>query len=144
MGRFVLAAWVLCVATGLQPHQARHWQRSRGPSPCGAGVGGTVADLALLRGRWVPAEAVVALVYAAPLPPLGATLRRVGRAVRGGGDEDEAREVVAAAPRRGAFASGYVLLLLSYALRDATAPSKVAFLYAGLRLSAQGTGSLSL
>ena len=100
---------------------------------CKPAAAASVLEVAL-RGTRFPSEAVFALLYAAPLPPMGPTVKRAYRAVRGR-SEDPAVEA-APPPKRGAWATYYVLGLLAYALRGATVPSKVAFLFAGLRLTA--------
>ena len=115
----VLAVLALCVAPSTSFVVA---PRPRAPPPRLALPG--AVEFAL-RGKALPPEAVAALVYAAPLPPLRATLRRLrGKA-----------SSIAAAPPRGRFAAAYVLALLAYALRDAAPASKAACLFAGLRLA---------
>ena len=115
----VLAVLALCVAPSTSFVVA---PRPRAPPPRLALPG--AVEFAL-RGKALPPEAVAALVYAAPLPPLRATLRRLrGKA-----------STIAPAPPRGRFAAAYVLALLAYALRDAAPASKAACLFAGLRLA---------
>ena len=79
----------------------------------------------------LPTEACVALLYVAPLPPVGTIIGRQWRRIRGA-TVDTGPLV---APPRDKNTRRYALLVLSYALRAAAPLSKVFFFFVALRLS---------
>ena len=84
------------------------------------------ADAAVL-----PTEACVALLYVAPLPPVGTIIGRRWRRIRGAAVDTGPL----VAPPRDKNTRRYALLVLSYALRAAAPLSKVCFFFFALRLS---------
>ena len=79
----------------------------------------------------LPTEACVALLYVAPLPPVGTIIGGRWRRIRGA-TVDTGPLV---APPRDKNTGRYALLVLAYALRAAAPLSKVFFFFVALRLS---------
>ena len=79
----------------------------------------------------LPTEACVALLYVAPLPPVGTIIGRRWRRIRGAAVDNSPL----VAPPRDKNTRRYALLVLSYALRAAAPLSKVFFFFVALRLS---------
>ena len=84
-----------------------------------------------LRAAALPTEACVALLYVAPLPPVGTVIGRRWRKLRG----LPADTGPLVAPPRDKNTRRYALLVLAYALRAAAPLSKVALFFVALRLS---------
>lgn len=80
----------------------------------------------------MPTEACAALLYVAPLPPVGAVIGRRWKKLRG----LPAESGPLVAPPRDKMTVRYALVVLAYALRAAAPLSKVAFFFVALRLSA--------
>ena len=80
----------------------------------------------------LPTEACVALLYVAPLPPVGTIIGRRWRRIRGAAVDTGPL----VAPPRDKNTRRYALLVLAYALRAAAPLSKVFFFFVALRLSA--------
>ena len=80
----------------------------------------------------LPTEACVALLYVAPLPPVGTVIGRRWRRIRGAAVDNSPL----VAPPRDKNTRRYALLVLAYALRAAAPLSKVFFFFVALRLSA--------
>lgn len=80
----------------------------------------------------MPTEACAALLYVAPLPPVGAVIGRRWKKLRG----LPAESGPLVAPPRVKMTVRYALIVLAYALRAAAPLSKVAFFFVALRLSA--------
>ena len=80
----------------------------------------------------LPTEACVALLYVAPLPPVGTIIGRRWRRIRGAAVDTGPL----VAPPRDKTTRRYALLVLAYALRAAAPLSKVFFFFVALRLSA--------
>ena len=85
------------------------------------------ADAAVL-----PTEACVALLYVAPLPPVGTIIGRRWRRIRGAAVDTGPL----VAPPRDKNTRRYALLVLAYALRAAAPLTNIAFFFVALRLSA--------
>ena len=79
----------------------------------------------------LPTEACVALLYVAPLPPVGTVIGRRWRRIRGAAVDTGPL----VAPPRDKNTGRYALLVLAYALRAAAPLSKVFFFFVALRLS---------
>ena len=79
----------------------------------------------------LPTEACVALLYVAPLPPVGTIIGRRWRRIRGAAVDNSPL----VAPPRDKNTRRYALLVLAYALRAAAPLSKVALFFVALRLS---------
>ena len=79
----------------------------------------------------LPTEACVALLYVAPLPPVGTIIGRRWRRIRGATVDNSPL----VAPPRDKNTRLYALLVLAYALRAAAPLSKVALFFVALRLS---------
>ena len=79
----------------------------------------------------LPTEACVALLYVAPLPPVGTIIGRRWRRIRGATVDNSPL----VAPPRDKNTRRYALLVLAYALRAAAPLSKVFFFFVALRLS---------
>ena len=79
----------------------------------------------------LPTEACVALLYVAPLPPVGTIIGRRWRRIRGAAVDTGPL----VAPPRDKNTGRYALLVLAYALRAAAPLSKVFFFFVALRLS---------
>ena len=80
----------------------------------------------------LPTEACVALLYVAPLPPVGTIIGRRWRRICGAAVDTGPL----VAPPRDKNTRRYALLVLAYALRAAAPLSKVFFFFLALRLSA--------
>ena len=80
----------------------------------------------------LPTEACVALLYVAPLPPVGTVIGRRWRRIRSAAVDTGPL----VAPPRDKTTRRYALLVLAYALRAAAPLSKVFFFFVALRLSA--------
>ena len=80
----------------------------------------------------LPTEACVALLYVAPLPPVGTIIGRRWRRIRGAAVDTGPL----VAPPRDKTTRRYALLVLAYALRAAAPLSKMFFFFVALRLSA--------
>ena len=79
----------------------------------------------------LPTEACVALLYVAPLPPVGTIIGRRWRRIRGAAVDTGPL----VAPPRDKNTRRYALFVLAYALRAAAPLSKVFFFFVALRLS---------
>ena len=79
----------------------------------------------------LPTEACVALLYVAPLPPVGTIIGRQWRRIRGAAVDNGPL----VAPPRDKNTRRHALFVLSYALRAAAPLSKVALFFVALRLS---------
>ena len=79
----------------------------------------------------LPTEACVALLYVAPLPPVGTIIGRRWRRIRGAAVDNGPL----VAPPRDKTTRRYALFVLAYALRAAAPLSKVALFFVALRLS---------
>ena len=112
----------LCYVAGLaQPPRRTAFTRRSAATRCS-----TIVSAAAL-----PTEACVALLYVAPLPPVGTVIGRRWRKLRG----LPADTGPLVAPPRDKNTRRYALLVLSYALRAAAPLSKVFFFFVALRLS---------
>ena len=80
----------------------------------------------------LPTEACVALLYVAPLPPVGTIIGRRWRRIRGAAVDTGPL----VAPPRDKNTRRYALIVLAYALRAAAPLTKIAFFFIALRLSA--------
>ena len=118
--KLVLPCTLCCVA-GLAPPPRRTATRCSAATRCS-----TIVSAAAL-----PTEACVALLYVAPLPPVGTVIGRRWRKLRG----LPADTGPLVAPPRDKNTRRYALLVLSYALRAAAPLSKVFFFFVALRLS---------
>ena len=84
-----------------------------------------------INGAVLPTEACVALLYVAPLPPVGTIIGRRWRRIRGAAVDNSPL----VAPPRDKNTRRYALFVLAYALRAAAPLSKVALFFVALRLS---------
>ena len=80
----------------------------------------------------LPTEACVALLYVAPLPPVGTIIGRRWRRIRGAAVDNSPL----VAPPRDKNTRRYALVVLAYALRAAAPLTNIAFFFVALRLSA--------
>ena len=112
-----LTQLVLCSCTAALTPQARSAAKPR---------------TRLSAAQLLPTEACVALLYVAPLPPVGTVIGRRWRRIRGAAVDNSPL----VAPPRDKNTRRYALLVLAYALRAATPLSKVFFFFVALRLSA--------
>ena len=120
--QLVLPCTLCCVAGLAPPPRRTAATRCSAASRCSTHV----------RAAALPTEACVALLYVAPLPPVGTVIGRRWRKLRG----LPADNGPLVAPPRDKTTRRYALLVLAYALRAAAPLSKVFFFFVALRLSA--------